>query len=122
MQAPAWSSITLAYPNLTLAYCTSTVREHSQVHHGGAASPHEQEESAMHSLLLRIGQVMKYGAVLRHVLREGLHMGLLSAQSEEQAAEGSLHLHTLVLDVLDAEHAAVHDVLVVIHQRGALGP
>lgn len=59
--------------------------------------------------------------VLRHVLREGLHVRLFSPQAEQQAAERRLHLHALVLDVLDAEHAAVHYVLVVVHQRRALG-
>ena len=70
---------------------------------------------------MRLGQVrLRSGQVLRHVLREGLHVRLFSPQAEQQAAEGSLHLYALVLDVFDAEHAAVHDVFVVVHQRRAL--
>ena len=71
---------------------------------------------------IRLGQVrLRSGQVLRHVLREGLHVRLFSPQAEQQAAEGSLHFYALVLDVFDAEHAAVHDVFVVVHQRRALG-
>ena len=49
---------------------------------------------------------------LHHVALQGLQLTLLSSQATKKTTEGSLDLYVLVLDVLDAEHAAMHSIVV----------
>jgi hypothetical protein len=47
-------------------------------------------------------------------------MRLLAPQSTQQSPERCLHLDVLLFNVLDAEDAPVHHVLVVVQQRVGL--
>lgn len=53
---------------------------------------------------------------LRHVHHQRLHVSLFTAQAAQKPAKGRLHLHALLLDMLDAEHSTVHNILIVIQQ------
>jgi hypothetical protein len=57
---------------------------------------------------------------LRHVYHEALHVRLLAPQSAQQSPERCLHLDVLLFNVLDAEDAPVHHVLVIVQQRVGL--
>ena len=57
---------------------------------------------------------------LRVVYSEGLYLGLLASETQQQATEGCLHFHPLVLNVLDQKYSTIHDIVISV-QQGWLG-